>query len=429
MLNDLTVTGRAASAGVSPALAIRWALFPSTLMALMAGGICWISPVSSCAAARTAARVIPPAGAPAMTLPSASQVSVACPSLIVARYSFSVRARCPSSRVAFPTPTTRTPVASGSSVPAWPTRLVPVRRRSFATTSCEVHPAGLSMMSSPSADWLVIEAILAAGRVRRGTVGVWVTGRLRAFPRRGEGLVRGARTGDQFLHVTSTFGQGVPDELQRRRVPQPGLAPDLGPDEPGRALQRGRGALLLLRRPVHGVVDRCLAQIVGDPGVGDRDEAEPGILHPALQHLGRDLGDPVGQLPCTPFHHCLPRGRAAQRRPPSRALGPGASLASGGRSSAPGTPQRPPGGLMRRSAPAPAALISRPSSQASVPSGCDARPRNRGPAEGFSLLFLLLAHQAEPGRQQLDVRPGRDKALTGAEHLGRMRGGRRRHRD
>src|SRR5215471_16520717 len=245
-------------------------------MALMAGGICWISPVRSRAAAWTAARVTPLAGAPAMTLPSASQVSVAWPSLIVARYSFSVRARCPSSRVALPTPTTSTPVASGSSVPAWPTRLVPVRRRSFATTSWEVHPAGLSMMSSPSA--------------------VWVAGRLRAFPRRGQGLVRGAGLGHQFFHVARAFGQGVADELKRRRVAQPGLPPHLGPDQPGRALQRRRGARLLLGRPVHRVVDRCLAQVVGYPGVGDRDEAEPGVLHPAFQHLGNDLGDPVGQL-------------------------------------------------------------------------------------------------------------------------------------
>src|SRR5215468_4450751 len=299
MLNDLTVTGRAASAGVPPALASRWALFPSTLMALMAGGICWISPVSSRAAAWTSASVTSLAGAPAMTLPSASQVSVAWPSLIVARYSFSVRARCPSSRVALPTPTTSTPVASGSSVPACPTRLVPVRRRSFATTSWEVHPAGLSMMSSPSAVWLVIETVLP---VSRDTVGVWVTGRLRAFARRGQGLVRGAGLCHQFFHLARALGQGVADELKRRRMPQAGLAPNLGPDEPGRALQRGRGGRLLLGRPVYRVVDRRLAQVARDPDVGDRDEAEPRVFHPALQHLGHDLGDPLFQLACPRLH-------------------------------------------------------------------------------------------------------------------------------
>src|SRR6516165_9834666 len=344
MLNDLTVTARGASAGVPPALASRWALFPSTLMALMAGGTCWISPVSSRAAAWTAASVTPLAGAPAITLPSASQVSVAWPSLIVARYSFSVRARCPSSRVALPTPTTRTPVASGSSVPAWPTRLVPVRRRSFATTSWEVHPAGLSMMSSPSAVWLVTETVLPVGR---DAVGVGVAGRLRAFPRRGQGFVRGAGLGHQFFHVACAFGQGVADELKRRRVPQPGLAPHLGPDEPGRALQRGRGTRLFLSRPVHRVVNRRLAQIVGDPCVGDRHETEPWVLHPAFQHFGHDLGDPVGQLACPP--------RVVHD------------------------------------------------------------------------LSLLLAHQAEPGRKQFDIRPRRDQALAGVEHLGHVRR-RRRHR-
>ena len=64
-------------------------------------------------------------------------------------YSFSVSARWPSSRVAFSTPTTSTPVAIGSSVPACPTRRVPASRRTRATTSCEVRPAGLSTMSRP----------------------------------------------------------------------------------------------------------------------------------------------------------------------------------------------------------------------------------------------------------------------------------------
>src|ERR1700727_2609464 len=84
-----------------------------------------------------------------MTSPSASSVSVAWPSRIVAVYSFSVSMRWPSRRVAFSTPMTRTPVAIGSSVPAWPTRRVWARRRIRATTSCEVKPPGLSTMTSP----------------------------------------------------------------------------------------------------------------------------------------------------------------------------------------------------------------------------------------------------------------------------------------
>src|SRR5262245_21514455 len=280
MQNDLTVTARGARTGVVPARASRYARVPATLTALTAGGTCWISPVSGRAAARTASRVSAPAGAPEMTSPSASAVLVAWPSRMVAWYSFSASARCPSSRVAFPTPATSTPVAKGSRVPPWPTRRVPVSRRSRATTSWEVSPAGLSTMTSPSA------AVMSPARASRGAlvlvagfgrdaVGVGVTGRLSALPDLGQGLVRGTRLGDQLLHVPRALGQGIADEGQRWSMPQPGLPPDLGPDEPGGALERGRGARLLIRRPVHRVVDRRLAQVAGEPGVGDRDEAQP----------------------------------------------------------------------------------------------------------------------------------------------------------
>src|SRR5438046_8310047 len=46
---------------------------------------------------------------------------------------------------------TRTPVAIGSSVPAWPTFFVPASRRTRATTSCEVMPPGLSTITRPLA--------------------------------------------------------------------------------------------------------------------------------------------------------------------------------------------------------------------------------------------------------------------------------------
>ena len=42
-----------------------------------------------------------------------------------------------------------TPVAKGSSVPVWPTFGEPIARRTTATTSCEVGPAGLSMTRTP----------------------------------------------------------------------------------------------------------------------------------------------------------------------------------------------------------------------------------------------------------------------------------------
>src|SRR5258708_39499857 len=43
-----------------------------------------------------------------------------------------------------------TPVAKGSSVPAWPTRLAPVNDRNCRTTVNEVAPAGLSMFRTPT---------------------------------------------------------------------------------------------------------------------------------------------------------------------------------------------------------------------------------------------------------------------------------------
>src|ERR1051325_3043615 len=60
-----------------------------------------------------------------------------------------MRKRC--TRVARPTSTSSRPVANGSSVPAWPTFTArPSRRRTLATTSCEVTPAGLSTRRTPS---------------------------------------------------------------------------------------------------------------------------------------------------------------------------------------------------------------------------------------------------------------------------------------
>src|SRR5712692_9882432 len=51
-----------------------------------------------------------------------------------------------------------TPVASGSSVPAWPTRRAPVSRRSRRTTANDVSPAALSTLRTP---------VLNGGRLRR----------------------------------------------------------------------------------------------------------------------------------------------------------------------------------------------------------------------------------------------------------------------
>src|SRR5689334_8489226 len=56
------------------------------------------------------------------------------------------------SRVALPSTSGSTPLAAGSSVPVCPIRRSPIARRTRATTSCEVGPAGLSMTNRPSID-------------------------------------------------------------------------------------------------------------------------------------------------------------------------------------------------------------------------------------------------------------------------------------
>src|SRR5262249_26386171 len=162
--------------------------------------------------------------------PSASQVSVAWPSLMVARYSFSASVKCPSRRVALPIPATSTPVAMGSRVPPWPTRRGPAGGGGPGPTACGGLPPGLSTMTSPSAALtglgptpgagaiLVLFVVLVIGG---DAVGIRVTGGHGPLPDLCQCLVGGPRPGDKFLHVVSVFGQGVLDEGQRWGVPQP----------------------------------------------------------------------------------------------------------------------------------------------------------------------------------------------------------------
>jgi hypothetical protein len=63
------------------------------LIALTAGGTCWMAPVSPAIALASVSAGTSVAGAPPVTSPSASSVLVDWPSLIVAAYSFSVSAR------------------------------------------------------------------------------------------------------------------------------------------------------------------------------------------------------------------------------------------------------------------------------------------------------------------------------------------------
>ena len=74
---------------------------------------------------------------------------VAMPSRMVAWYDFVAATRCVRNFVPRFMPTMSTPVASGSRVPACPTRRVWKMRRSRPMTSCEVIPAGLSTITRP----------------------------------------------------------------------------------------------------------------------------------------------------------------------------------------------------------------------------------------------------------------------------------------
>ena len=84
--------------------------------------------------------------------PSASSVSLRAPSRTTVRYDLGKAWISSTSRVADPTQTTRTPEASGSSVPAWPTFARPTSRTTRSTTAREVIPRGLSTTRMPPTD-------------------------------------------------------------------------------------------------------------------------------------------------------------------------------------------------------------------------------------------------------------------------------------
>src|SRR5664279_1729037 len=142
---------------------------------------------------------------------------------MVAVYVFSEPTRKVRSLVARLMPSTRTPVAIGSSVPAWPTVRVPHSRRQRATTAWLVHPDGLSTIRSPSGVVIIcgvivrrvgVSAILAVDEflVRVRITGVGGTSR-------GSRHLRVALLGRQkeILHVGRTLRKCVRDELQGRR--------------------------------------------------------------------------------------------------------------------------------------------------------------------------------------------------------------------
>src|ERR1700761_6587826 len=168
-------------------------------------------------------------------------------------------------------PMTSTPVAIGSSVPAWPTRRVRARRRTRATTSCEVMPPGLSTMTRPdghgggrAVSWVpgrresvssvpliwasvgvVVLVVLVVFRpVFLGLlVRIRVAGPLGALGGAGQLLVLLPGGQDQLVDPLRVLRQLVGDELDRRGVPQADQPAHLGADDAGRALQRDGGLL------------------------------------------------------------------------------------------------------------------------------------------------------------------------------------------
>ncbi len=92
-------------------------------------------PVNALAAARACSRVTAPMSHRPVTSPLASSVVVDTPSTTSVRYDLGNPDRKRRSRVTVPSPTSSTPVASGSKVPAWPTLRSPNTLRHRATTS------------------------------------------------------------------------------------------------------------------------------------------------------------------------------------------------------------------------------------------------------------------------------------------------------
>src|SRR5947209_16709859 len=118
-------------------------------------------------------------------------------------------------RVALPRHNTSTPVAAGSSVPVWPTFDIPNSVRALATTSWDVHPAGLLMTSTPS------KATPARRSVRSSfTTIVLPLCRLRLY------LIQ------QRHHPLHPIERGILDKRQLWDVPQLQAPPQLAPDEP-----------------------------------------------------------------------------------------------------------------------------------------------------------------------------------------------------
>src|SRR6478735_824174 len=187
-----------------------------------------MSPTWPANAARIASSSRWPVGAVASVSPSASSVFVLSPRRTVASYAFSVSMRCPSRRVARLTPRTSTPVAIGSSVPAWPTLRVPASRRTRDTTSCDVMPPDLSTTTSP--DSVILVEVVVLGDLARLLVRVLLAG-VRRDPSGRDLVFLGLGPCQDLVEVTRGLGERVRDEGERRRGAGAELLGDLGAEE------------------------------------------------------------------------------------------------------------------------------------------------------------------------------------------------------
>ena len=194
-----TVTGRGSRSTSMPSRASSWSRLPPTWTADTIGGTCRMSPVSGTRrrAARASAvtrRHVVGRGRPRRARRASSSRRRArsrrCRSC-----GSTVRKR--SRRVTRPTPSSSTPVASGSSVPEWPIFRLRSSPRALATTSWDVQPASLSTTATPSRS--CSSGSEHALRARR----VWMSRRISSMrsPRRTAGSGRNASSGVRFTRA------------------------------------------------------------------------------------------------------------------------------------------------------------------------------------------------------------------------------------
>ena len=126
-----------------PPRASSWSRRPPTFSADTIGGTCWRSPTNAARRRVDLGLASPASAAFEHRARGVERVGRDAEHDRRRGTPSSVSCRKRSSRVTRPSPTSSTPVASGSSVPAWPTRFWPKILRSFATTSCDVKPGRL----------------------------------------------------------------------------------------------------------------------------------------------------------------------------------------------------------------------------------------------------------------------------------------------